>query len=334
MSTSRKLLFWFSRFILHTSLLLAISTATTASLFGSPNAIKDVLSKSGAYDQVLDDVLKKAGQDNQEGEENPLKDPKIQELIKQVFTPQRQQSIVENVADGTYRWLDGKVDKPDFKIDLSDAKVIIADGVATHGIERLKTLPVCKRAPSTIDPFSAECRPPNINYDKEKERLKNEMLNHKDFLPEPVITIDSLAKDQSGQTFVDKFGKLPDAFRVMKMLPWIFFLVALLAAGGVVFAAESKRKGISIVGRTMFWDGLFILFITLIFGKLLPRAVSGESNAVLGNILKHSTGKMANYMFIYSGSVLGAGGAAWLTERFTRPKNNNKAKVSQTKSKK
>jgi hypothetical protein len=288
------------------------------------------LSKSGIYSQIVDTALNQnTGAEDQEALGS---NPQTKQLIGQVFSPQKIQSIVEQVIDGTYHWLEGKTAKPDFVIDLSADKSALASGLADQAIARLQSLPVCRKLPSSSDPFLTDCRVAGINYAAEKEKIRNQLLINPGFLPNTVITADNLPADQNGQSFTQKFSKFPTIFKLIKISPFISALIVGLCATCLIYAAQNKRRGIKIVGNILFWDGAFIFISTVLLGKIFPsfinnfqaKLISGGSNQILGNVLNQATVKIVHATLAISAVVAILGAAIWLAEHFTQPKSKSK----------
>ncbi len=321
---------WLCRSLLRFSLLMILLLVVVLSLIGSSKPLKDSLVKSHIYDNFVNFVLDKADQSKQNTSDNiPLNDPAIRSIIKQTFTPTELRSVSEQFLDGTYHWLDGKSTQPDFRIDLSSNKQAIANGVGVHAAERLKSLPPCQSIPSgDIDPFKIDCRPPGIDLSAEQQQLTSQVLNNQDFLPNPVITADTIPKNEKGRTFSEQFKALPKVFHWLKLAPWILGVLSALLSAAIIYLYEKRRTGWRAVGRISLYDGVIVFVTSLLFGKILPRFINAlqpnfQANAIgpsLNNFIKAIIDKTTNSSLIASGVLIAIGIAILLAEKMTRSK--------------
>ncbi len=321
---------WLCRSLLRFSLLMILLLVVVLSLIGSSKPLKDSLVKSHIYDNFVNFVLDKADQSNQNTSNDvPLNDPAIRSIIKQAFTPTELRSVSEQFLDGTYHWLDGRSTQPDFRVDLSSNKQVIANGVGMHAAERLKSLPPCQSIPSgDIDPFKIDCRPPGVNLSTEQQQLTSQVLNNQDFLPNPVITADTIPKNEKGRTFSEQFKALPKVFHWLKLAPWILGTFSVLLAAAIIYLYQKRRDGWRAVGKISLYDGAIVFVTSLLFGKILPRFINAlqpnfQSNTVgpsLNSFIKAIIDKSTNSSLVVSGVFIAIGTAILLTERMTRPK--------------
>lgn len=338
MDILKNLAAWILRLLFQLELSVWIVVATLVLLIGSAAPIKQTLGSTNFYDQVVDTVLKQSAQATGQGA-IPLDNETVRGLIKDVFSSDQLRTYTENVVDGTYAWLEGKSEEPSFRIDLTAARTNIATGVANKAATRLATLPACTKVPTgQLDPFSIECLPPGINIEAEKQRIINEMLSHKDFLPETVITADKLPKGPDGKTFAESHQNVPEIFQLIKNLPMLLVASAALTAGLIIWLANEKRRGIRTVGRTMVAIGGFILGTTLLFGfalpslsaNMLPRIVGADSTPMLNETFASLLRVLNKSVLITSGGMTAVGGAILLAERFIKPKPTETTDVSKT----
>lgn len=313
-------------------MLLAVVVAVVANFLGTPETLKQILKDSGAYDNVVDIVLDETTRQAKDDNSIPISDEQIRTLVNDVFPAERLQAIVDNVADGTYRWLNGEAPQPDFKIDLREEKIALAKGVANYAAERIEKLPPCTSIPTTTDPFEIDCQPPGINIKAEQKKIEQEFLNNKDFLPETTLTADDLNK-KSDQTFSEQNQGIADAFQLFKKLPYIFGGLAAIFGVAIIFLDKTKRDGLNRIGRTLLSSGIFLFITTLVFGKLLPiteNLLNATDENASSVILKKAVGlaveKLTNDLLLYSGVVLVIGAIILLTLHLTKPKSNHARK--------
>ncbi len=281
--------------LLKLTLFGAAITASLVAVFASPVVLKDSLAENNLYDGLVQNILSAVQNSDVSGESQAPADKQrsldvLKSAATQAFTPEVLQSATEQGLDGIYRWLNGEVDQPDFRIDLSQAK---ANFIAAAGAELeayVGGLPVCTNAqmktldPDT-DPFALTCRPSNLTVAVIKDRGLAELTNSDEFFPNPVITADSLSKNESGKNFFEQAEGAQEAYKAVKALPWILLVLSALFAAAVIFLSETKRKGARSVAISVLGTGLFLFFTTWLFGFLFGRAA--EPGGMLGNSINN-----------------------------------------------
>ena len=135
---------------------LALDVGVTR-LLVHPKMVKQIVSDSGVYSTIIPSLLDQQGKQNSGSGDISLTDPAVKSAATAAFSPQLLQTSTENIIDGVYHWLDGKVATPDFKIDLSSTKTTFANQVAQAAANRAITLPRCTSLPAntSFDAFSA-----------------------------------------------------------------------------------------------------------------------------------------------------------------------------------
>lgn len=329
----RRIGIWFSKGVLQLSLFGWVTMTALVLLIGSPVTIKKTLDGSGLYGQLPDIILDQSGSVTGNGQA-PIDDATVRSVITSTFTGPQLKSYSENFIDGMYTWLEGKNSEPSFSIDLSSARTSIAQGLADRAAARLSGLPPCTTLPTgTLDPFTIECLPPGIDIPREKQRIMNEVLANKDFLPNSTITAATLPKNSEGKTFVQQNAKAPDYFQLIKQSPWWFVILAVLSASGFLWLAHDKRRGIRTLGRMTLATGSFILVPTLLFGLLLPTAsnnlqahvVGNAAAPALNNVIKSMVDALTRVTIITSGTLVLIGGVTLLLERFIKTSHPEEA---------
>lgn len=268
-------------------------------LVTNPEKVKTIVSDSGIYETVVSGIIeesqKEAAKDNKDGEntdEIPLDRPEVKQAIEKSFTPELLQTSTEDFIDGTYRWLNGEVEKPDFRIDLTTAKDNLIDNLGQYAKDRAAELPECKpdEIPGEVDVFNASCVPPGFNIDDEIAKIKSELASadkDKGFLADPVITADDLgSKDKAGNTspgstFTEDFASLPRAYQNLQLAPMFLGGLAVFASGIIILISKSKRKGFRRVAITLIIAGIVLLLgilaVNIGLGKVKEAAVDADT---------------------------------------------------------
>jgi hypothetical protein len=305
---------------------------------GNPGRVKQIIADSGVYSGFVPAALRQAEQKSQDTTDVSLVDPAVKAAAANAFSPQFLQTTTENIIDGIYHWLDGKVPQPDFKVDLSSRKADFATLVADHAKQVASGLPRCTTAQliqlqnqtGGFDVFKAQCLPPGVTPDSAAAQVRSELLNNKDFLKNPIITADSLKSPQicygaqtecgpsNPQPLFQKepFKNLPDVYQWAKRSPFILSVLTILCGVAIVFLSRSWQLGLRHVGVVIIVVGVIMLIFAwslkhVANDKLIPKIKI--DNAVLQtDVRKLATDfvKQLDNNYWFFGSlyvVLGAG---------------------------
>lgn len=296
-------------------------------LLGSPKLIKESLASSGVFDSLPKMVLSQARNTTEAGD-IPLDEATISAVIKSSFSTEQLTTYTNTIVDGFYSWLDGKTPEPNFKIDLTSTRPVVAEGVANQAAARLATLPTCTSFPTgKIDPFTVSCVPPGVNIASEKQKYLEQVLASPEFLPQTTFTVADLPKNGDGQTFAEQNQELPGYFQLAKRLPWILGAVAAVCMGIFLWLALDKRRALRSLGRMTLATGSFVLIPTLLFGLLLPNIFAGLQAQIVGvtnadvanRVIKDLVVEISKVTLLVSGAIVALGIAMLLVERFVNP---------------
>lgn len=261
-----------------------LGVALIASLVGviaSPEPLKHSLADNQLYANLTQNVLKAAEENTSlEGNAAPADKQRGLDALKvaasAAFTPEVLQAASEEGLDGMYRWLNGQVAVPDYRIDLSAAKSTFLETAGAEVERYAADLPVCtpeqaRQLSPDADPFALTCRPANLTPAAIRQQAVDRVAGE-DFLPNPVLTTDNLAKDEQGQNFFERTEEAPRAYRLARALPWLLLLISLLLGAAVLLLSETKRQGFKRLGISLLGAGVFLLLTTWLIGFLFDRA--------------------------------------------------------------
>ncbi|MDB5186012.1 MAG: hypothetical protein JWL85_535 [Candidatus Saccharibacteria bacterium] len=332
MNIFRKATLWILPSLFRIALvLLAISTALTL-VFGTPEKLKDTLNESGVYSSFVDGVIKENAKNNQDEGSVPLNQPEVQSAIKSSFNPDLLKQSTEKVIDGSYAWLDGKTTEPTFAVDLNNAKQQLANGLGDYAMQRVANLPVCNTPAQlqqfqngNIDPFTMTCRPPGLNLASEKQKFIREFMGNKEFLSDTNVTAQDLPKTSSGEPIAQAYQNAPETYQWAKRAPLILGALALLMAIGIFFLAETRQKGIRLLGMSFLTTGVFLAIATLIIwflfkqanepgGRLAEFATSSIQTTFIG-ILGSLYEALNRILIIFAGSYVVVGAILLLIQK-------------------
>lgn len=293
---------------------------------GNPEKVKDILDKSGAYQDLIPRLL-----ENTQKEQNPdgitLSDPTVQKAAGAAFTPEFVKQSSERIIDSIYAWLEGRTDKPDFNIDLTGARIGFADRAAQEAQERAAALPRCPGGISLaeFDVFTASCLPAGVTPQMVAERVRTGILNGEGLFDTSSLNADSL-KTGDGQPMFQEFESLPARYQQAMEAPFYLSLAAVLVAAAIVFLSPGRRKGLKRVGIILAVVGLIMLVISWLFGAEILKRLGFGGNALAGSLPvlldELAAAAAANYR-LFSGLYLALGLGAVAAAVFIRRPDNH-----------
>lgn len=239
---------------------LFLSTVLTTTL--RPNNIKAWLSGSGLYTAIPDNLIKEMQKQQPEGSTSfAATNPIVVQAAKETITPSFIQTSTETVIDGSFNWVDGKTQQPNFNIDVASAKQTFADKIVAALKQRYESLPSCGRSlPATADPFAIECRPIiNFDIDAQLARLKAEIVSDEGFLGTQNLNANTLTTQADGATkpIFEQYKQVPEQYQTLKRLPLIAGISALVLGLVIVFVSSDRLRGLRKVGVALIISGGF-----------------------------------------------------------------------------
>lgn len=258
----------------------------------NPTSVKKILADSKIYDSAISTTFDQAKKTDS-GLNNgiTLTDPAIKAAAEKNFTPAFLQSSTESVIDGIYGWLDGSTSIPKFRIDLTNIKASFAADAGLAAQQRVSNLPACPSAlsASNLDAFSATCLPSGLNPATVASQTQAELNSATGFLPEPIITADSVKSANSDQNiFSSDLKDVPRVYQQVNKMLFVQGLLCLLFAIGIIFLSNTRRKGFRRVGFALISSGIFIVLL----GWILNYAVT-HANFGMNNVLDTQVQKVA-----------------------------------------
>ena len=244
-------------------------------------------------------------QANQDEHELSMDDPIVVNAIDSAISKETIQTSVESVIDGTYAWLKGESEYPDFRLDFTKEKQTFINALADGAVERVSKLPDCSleqlQSIGDIDPFTVECRPP-INLEEQRQKVVEDLNSNADFFADPVIDGQKIYSDfqrRDSSQMSDRIpgfvqwllmlplisDRIPGFVQLLLMLPLIFAGLGLLSLLGVVFLSDGKREAAKKIGRILVGVGIFILVTEIIF-VIVSGKISTPNDADLNPQLK------------------------------------------------
>ncbi|MEK7594219.1 MAG: hypothetical protein AAB436_01090 [Patescibacteria group bacterium] len=263
-----------------------------------PKKIEAWIAKSKIYDHVIASVVEQSSKDSGSSDSSSVSpsDPEVQKAIESAFSPQLVEQGVNTFIDSNYAWLSGKTAKPEFVIDLTDAKQQFATQVGEAVTKHLSSVPVCTPAQLAqiqlpTNPLTTTCRPAELNPQAEGARVATELSNG-DFLSKPLITAATVGQNDQGtqsKPYYEKLSYAPKIYKFSQYAPFILGLVALLAALGVVFFSRDKRRGLRRVGIISLEVGVILIITKFLADTMTKRLEAKILKDSLSGALKQPT---------------------------------------------
>ena len=273
------------------------------------------LHKTNFYDVIRDQVLLPKVQEQispgQTGAVLPQQD--IVTEVKDTFTLDKVQVIIDSVMGATYRWADSKTPAIEFSIPIANEKQALTTALEARIRQNVNALPRCDASSEISDNLAtATCLPAYITRDAVSAAAITELHDHSqavgDTLTPEVLSMTN--KDlQSSVNAPDYIGYL-----------WAINLVALPLALIITLYLLLKRRGVGlvVVGVSIFMIGLIALsayvllhqFSASSFDEALSKEVVKASKFLLEPALM-----LASAIGLGTGIIAAAGGIFWQRAR-------------------
>lgn len=275
--------------LLFFTLFATVITTNINVVLASPTKVETWLDQSGVYTGLVNTAVNQAktSSGDSSGGGISLSDAAVQQAAQAAFSNAVLKQDVNKFLDSNYAWLQGKVAKPNFVIDLSASKQLFAQQVGQYVRAHLASLPICSYAQSlnyqNIDPLTATCKPSNVGAAAEGAKI-TEKLSGATFIENPVITAETFGNSSTNSTnkpYYEKFSVAPKIYQWAIKAPMILGAVSLISALGVVFISRNKRKGLRRVAVTLAFAG-----IVFVASKFVLDAVT---KSLEKNLFKSST---------------------------------------------
>lgn len=313
---------------------LAVSTGANITL-SKPSKVEQMLEQSRLYDNFAsyasEQSQKSLGLDAAPGTQP---DTALKQAASSVFTPEFLKLQARKVIESNYAWLQGKTDKPDFAVDLTDAKQRFAQQAGGYVSDKVSALPACTPAQlaqlsqmAKIDWLNVSCRPPGISPAAAGALVEQRIASSDNFLDNSKINADTTRTDngsQGNQPYYLELSGLPKLYQLGQKLPLIAVVLAILSTLGIVYAYSRRRDGLKRVSIVLLWAGVLLAltkFISdFIFNKLDRSLFNQASTGPLQRSLADFTHQIQRQLvtidlyFALAYLTLGAGLWFWLRQ--------------------
>lgn len=247
-------------------------------VFGSPKHVETALKESRVYDQIVGVIIDNSKTETTDATtKDVLAQPEIQATAEKAFNPTVLQGASESFIQGIYGWLQGKTTEPQFTIDLTAPKATLIQGVTDYAKKRADSLPVCtlqqlRLLNPNMDLLSLPCRPPGTNTQQVADQFSKQFQDGADFLDNPVITNDTLTKNNNGESIGDKLSSLPKAYKATQTGKWVLFALTMFLGALLVFGRRNKQAGAKHVAWAMIGVATFLIISEILYWFMFDKA--------------------------------------------------------------
>jgi hypothetical protein len=328
MKALRRVLFVLTGYLLRFVLLATISVTVLLGVVGTSGRTKKIIVQTNAYKRFVPSVIETNKTSKQVGNTIPWSDPIIFNTFNDSFPARDLQYNSELFIDSIYTWLGGTTKTIDFKIDFTRNKAQLAEGLSNYAFTRLKSLPLCKKIPDSVNPLTIDCQPNNYNLAESQASYKSQLLASDSFLSKTVFTGKDLPKTTDGKTIENKLHYAPLAFKWLHLSPIVFAVLLITLSALYVALGSRHRRAISSLGSILMSAGIGLVALPVVFDFILPNLTKsldlgfGGSNAtqkILSDIMDYAYKRLDILLIVCGSVVIVAGAVTYLLERATRP---------------
>jgi len=231
----------------------------------NPEKVKQLVSESGIYRSVVPNLLSQTKTISTNLGDISTKDTAIQQAANKALTPQDVKAQTEPVIDNIYAWLDGKIERPNFKISLAGVKSDFGVNVAKEVQTRLSKLAACSPAQSLAisrsnDYLNANCLPAGVSPAAAAAQVRRALNGSNDFIEKTNITPDTIKQDGSRQSvFDEQLKQAPQRYQLFKKTPFLLTVLAILTGVGIFFLSDTRQKGLRRIGISLLIVGILMM---------------------------------------------------------------------------
>lgn len=247
----------------------------------------------------------------------------LQNALAATFPPSYVEQQANVVLNATYNWLNGKAPAITFSIPLQDKRNEYSANLQKELEKQFANLPTC---PTRLSPdiSTPTCIPQGVKVSDLAGQL-SQISGDSSFLNQP-ITPASLAQ---GGAQVPNAPYLPTVVNYMHQATYALPIIMVLLAAGYVWLSTEKLRGLGVVGRRVFIQGILLMALGLLlwyFGLRFNVATAQNSNdssqaivkTILVPLLQLVLAELGRLLAFYSGFVALAGASTWLTSLLLR----------------
>lgn len=304
------------------------------------DAVKSWLSDPALHEGMLATMLAPPA-DGEPGGDEPAADPAAQEaadlmadVLAEVLTYDAYLRLVDGGVDAFFDWVSGITETPEFEIQITDDPAELESRVLALLRERLLALPVCTGPPppeAVEDPFTAGCRPPDVDVSEFERELATT-------LREPGSPLASLVEDGVFRTDpIEIEGEAREgavaakrAYTVARWAPLVFLAAITVLMGLAQALIRDRRRGARFAGVNLVVAPTLVAIGVIVAWGSRGRAVdllrdsegapSEDLATVIASAASNVIGSLLLTVAIWALVALAVGGGLlYLARRLGRP---------------
>lgn len=264
--------------LLFTPLLLgAVSSYAFNQTLGKQAYVQQTLREARVYASISNAVVVAA--QGPETEESV-----ITEALRQTFSAEEIEKVLDPVIVSMYDWLEGEVKQPDFSVSFLEARTSFETTLKQKLEERAASLPACTSAAqlTVTDIATAECIPPGTDVHALIDDAVARVVNTADVFSDEAVSDGRVEAEEVEDLNIQapQTEELPtwpgQAYRFTKNGVWFFAAGALLTGVGVVFLSSRKLGGARKLSVLLLINGLVLVIVgygsQTLTGRFVPTA--------------------------------------------------------------
>lgn len=346
MNILRKIALFFISLALFITLPLHTFIWTTRQTLLDRTVILGWLKEGKVYDNIADtlaniaeDSLKNKDETQQNGDApadgggNMPDTATLVKAAKVAFPPNILQQNVEAVINSMYNWLEGKTDTIVLNLDFSAQKKVFIDALGNEAITRAASLPTCTTQLTTdFDPLSSDCIPSGVNVAAQAEKIKSELSNSKDFLPDTNISsADLTVGDATNKKLIsEQFNFAPKAFKNARDSAYIATGSIAVLALLVFLLGITRRSGLKINAWLFGLAGLWALMLGVVFKlgnsaiveQIAKNAQTNVGDAAAGTLISQIASTLFTWHMVIGGAYVGVSVFCIIGMKLMKKKDN------------
>ncbi len=341
MRIARKIFLVITGFLLINVLLIAAIFITINNTVANRQEVKQWFVDSNTYDKVIDHAIEELI-DNKAPESDGLMENGfdvdseiIRRAASKAFSGEVLQNAVEKIMDGAYNWLEGDAPVLEFVVDFTSEKLALAENIVEEASIRLETLPSCSQTQlfefrNDFNPFSIPCNP-EVGIDEKLEEIREEFINNEDFIPNPIISAESLTVEgENGETKSLREAlqdtDVQEWYQRAKTMLWVSIVASIVLTIGVILLSENTRKGLGKVA-TIYLIASLTVAVTGIVSRGVTDFLNFEQdsieNIVVLPVANEASESISNQQYYIAATLATIGFAIIIYLALTRNKNKD-----------
>lgn len=278
---ARKLALALCKTIMVFCMLTFVVSFVLLAVAGRPEQTKRWLRESGAYSSTSESIRKSFSDSTKDltTSDSPI----VSDAIKQALPDSKIQSFVESGIDGTYGWLNGDTDNPQFSLDVKEIQTTFANTVANGLTRRAQNLPACpgRTMPANTDIFTMTCIPRGANVQAEIEKVRQQILSTdtSSIGENGMVDAQSIKVEtaQGQQPYYQGLQSARDYYTLLKRLPLITAVIFLITGGILIILSKPRYRAL----RTFATFTVPYGILYLVAGLTLPGIIRSNLNKAL-----------------------------------------------------